>query len=79
MLTRHLGKPVIYAGDDLKAWAAQMRAFMPGWLVRDLEIMFQHFLNAGLLATQAEIDELTAVLGHAPRSYEAFIKEVLPV
>jgi hypothetical protein len=56
-----------------------MRAFMPGWLVRDLEIMFQHFLSAGLLATQAEIDELTAVLGHAPRSYEAFIQEVLPV
>jgi len=79
MLTRHLGKTVIYAGDDLKAWAAQMRAFMPGWLVRDLEIMFEYFLNAGLLATDAEIDELTAVLGHAPRSYEAFIEEVLPV
>jgi uncharacterized protein YbjT (DUF2867 family) len=79
MLTRHLGKPVIYTGDGLKAWAAQMRAFLPGWLVRDLEIMYQHFLNEGLLATQAEIDELTVVLGHAPRSYEAFAKEVLPV
>jgi uncharacterized protein YbjT (DUF2867 family) len=78
-LTKHLGKPVQYVGDDLKAWSAQMRAFMPGWLVRDLEIMFEHFLAAGLLATQAEIDELTAVLGHAPRSYEAFVKEVLPV
>jgi uncharacterized protein YbjT (DUF2867 family) len=38
LLTRHLGKPVMYVGDDLKAWAAQMRAFMPGWLVRDLGI-----------------------------------------
>jgi len=79
LLTRHLGKPVIYTGDDLKAWAAQMRAFMPGWLVRDLQIMFQYFLDEGLLATPAEIDELTAVLGHAPRSYEDFVKEVLPV
>jgi uncharacterized protein YbjT (DUF2867 family) len=79
VLTHHLGKPVVYVGDDLKAWAGQMRAFMPGWLVRDLEIMFQHFLNAGLLATQAEIDESTVLLGHAPRSYEAFIKEVLPL
>ncbi len=53
---------------------------MPGWLVRDLvEIMFQYFMTKGLLATQAEIDEITAVLGHAPRSYEAFVKEVLPV
>ena len=79
MLTRHLGKPVTYVGDDLRAWATQMRAFMPGWLVRDLEIMFQHFLNDGLLATQEEIDELTVLLGHVPRSYEAFVKEVLPV
>ena len=79
-LSQYLGKPVAYTGDDLKAWAAQMRAFMlPGWLVRDLEIMFQHFLDGGLLATPAEIEELTAVLGHAPRSYEAWIKEVLPV
>ena len=77
-LTAHLGKPVMYVGDDLKAWAAQVRAFLPGWLVRDLEIMFQHFLDFGLLATQAEIDELSAVLGHAPRSYESFIREVLP-
>ena len=78
LLTRHLGKPVGYVGDDLKAWSAQMRQFMPGWLVRDLEIMFQHFLDVGLLAAQSEIDELTAMLGHAPRSYEDFIKEVLP-
>ncbi len=79
LLTRHLGKPVIYAAEDLQAWAAQMRAFMPGWMVRDLQIMFQHFLNEGLLATQAEIDEVTALLGHAPRGYETFVEEVLPV
>ena len=79
VLTHHLGKPVIYVGDDLKTWSAQMHTFMPSWLVRDLEIMFQHFITSGLLATQAEIDELTAVLGHAPRSFEAFIQEVLPV
>jgi len=78
-LTEHLGKQVNYAGDDLNAWAAQMRAFLPGWLVRDLQIMFQYFLDKGLLATGAEIDELTALLGHAPRSYESFIQEVLPV
>ena len=78
-LSRHTGKPVAYAGEDLNAWAAQVRAFLPGWLVRDLQIMFQHFLDFGLQATQAEIDTITSVLGHAPRSYENFIKEVLPV
>lgn len=79
MLTRRLDKTVIYVGDDLKAWAAQMRAFVPGWMVRDLEIMFQHFMNEGLLATRSELDQFTALLGHAPRSYEDFVKEVLPV
>jgi len=77
-LTKHLGKPVVYVGDDLKAWAAQMRNFMPNWLVLDLQIMFQFFLDHGLLATQAEIDEITKVLGHLPRTYEAFLQEALP-
>jgi uncharacterized protein YbjT (DUF2867 family) len=78
MFSQHSGRKVTYTGDDLKAWAAQMRAFMPGWLVRDLEIMFQYFFDHGLLATQAEIDQLSELLGHAPRTYEAYIDEVLP-
>ncbi len=78
-LGEHLGKPVAYTGDDLNAWVSQVRAFMPGWLLRDIEIMCEHFENSGLLASQAEIDELTRLLGHAPRRYEDFIKEVLPV
>ena len=78
-LTKQVGKPVTYVGDDLKAWAAQMNTFLPHWLVRDLQIMYQYFLDDGLLATQAEIDEMTKVLGHAPRTYEAFLKGVLPV
>jgi hypothetical protein len=36
--------------------------------VRDLGIVFQHFLTEGLLATLAEIGELTVFLGRAPRS-----------
>jgi uncharacterized protein YbjT (DUF2867 family) len=44
MLTEHLGNTVIDTGDDLQSWAAQMRAFLPGWLDRDLKIMFQYFL-----------------------------------
>lgn len=36
--------------------------------MRDLGIVFQHFLSEGLLATQAEIDELTVLLGRAPLS-----------
>ena len=44
-----------------------------------LNVESPHLLNSGLLATQSEIDQLTLVLGYAPRSYQAFLKEVLPV
>jgi uncharacterized protein YbjT (DUF2867 family) len=77
-LARHLGNPVSYGGDDLIALAASLRAFMPGWLVRDLVIMFAHFQRKGLLATEKEIDEVTSLLGHAPRRYEDFVTELLP-
>jgi uncharacterized protein YbjT (DUF2867 family) len=76
-LSTQLGKPVRYGGDDIEAWASQVRAFAPGWLVRDLAIMFSYFQDEGLLATEAEIEALTSLLQHPPRSYEAFIDEVV--
>ena len=39
--------------------------------------MFDHFLRQGLLATPAENDTITRVLGHAPRRYEDFVRETL--
>jgi uncharacterized protein YbjT (DUF2867 family) len=77
-LAQHLRKPIGYVGDDLDAWTEKTRPYVPHWMLRDLEIMFRDFLDRGLLANQAEIDELTAVLGHAPRSYEDFLAEVMP-
>ena len=79
LFSRHLGKPVVYAGNDLQAWASRMRAYVPGWLLRDLKLMFRHFILYGLLAEPIEIDEFAALLGHAPRGFEDFVKEVLPV
>ena len=76
MYSRHLGRPVNY-GDDLQAWSKQMLNFIPAWMVRDLVIMYDHFQRHGLLATQAEIDTITRVLGHAPRRYDEFVRETL--
>jgi len=76
LYSRHLGRPV-QSGEDLKAWSAQMSQFLPVWMVRDLEIMYDHFQRHGLLATPAEIDTITRVLGHPPRRYEDFVRETL--
>jgi uncharacterized protein YbjT (DUF2867 family) len=75
--SRHLGKPVRYAGDDLDAWAQQVQAFLPPWLVFDLRIMWAEFQKKGLLATAAELDTLEAVLGHPPRRFDAYAAELL--
>jgi uncharacterized protein YbjT (DUF2867 family) len=74
---RHLGRPVRYAGDDLKAFSAAMLPILPAWQVRDLCIMYDYFQHEGLLATQEEIDTVTTLLGHAPRRFDDFVTTAL--
>jgi uncharacterized protein YbjT (DUF2867 family) len=75
--SRHLGKPVRYGGDDLDAWGQQVQAFLPPWLVFDLQIMWAAFQKKGLLASAAELEALEKVLGCPPRSFDAYAAELL--
>nr|WP_243683224.1 hypothetical protein [Clavibacter michiganensis] len=50
---------------------------MPSWLVFDYERMYSGFQRDGLIGSPEAMARLTAVLGHAPRSYEDFVREVL--
>ena len=70
-----LGKKIVYAGDDLDAWEAQSLQYLPPWLVFDIRLMYAFFQKFGLEATGADIDRLTKLLGHAPRSFEDFAAE----
>jgi uncharacterized protein YbjT (DUF2867 family) len=72
---RHLGRDVVYAGDDLDAWAAQAKAMMPEWLVDDLRIMYAFFQQKGLAASPQDLDLAREVLGREPRSFDAFAAE----
>ncbi len=76
--SRHLGRTVRYAGDDLDAWAAQARNMLPEWLVHDLCIMYGHFQKTGLKATAEEIALQERLLGHPPRRFEDFVAEIAP-
>jgi uncharacterized protein YbjT (DUF2867 family) len=73
--SRHLGREVRYGGDDLKAWAAQSRAYMPEWLIDDLVIMYGHFQRNGLKASAADFERQARILGHPPRRFEDFAAE----
>jgi uncharacterized protein YbjT (DUF2867 family) len=71
-----LRKPVRYAGDDLDAWEAQAKQFMPAWLAFDLRRMYEHFQRNGLKATAETVAQVTKLLGHPPREFEAYVKEL---
>lgn len=70
---------IVYVGDDLDMWEDGVRDLMPGWLVRDLRVMWAHFLEHGLLATPEELALQRRLLGREPRSFEDFVDETLAV
>jgi uncharacterized protein YbjT (DUF2867 family) len=72
---RALGKKITYAGDDLDAWEAQSLQYLPPWMVFDFRLMYDFFQKSGLKATAADVDRVTKLLGHTPRSFENFAAE----
>ena len=73
--SRVLGKDITYGGDDLDAWEAQSLTYLPDWMVFDFRMMYDFFQKEGLKASPDAITRLTNVLGHAPRSFDAFAEE----
>lgn len=74
-----LGKPVNYTGHNFDQWEAQMRSMSNGWSAFDLRMMFQGYYDRGFASTPTEVARITKLLGHAPRSYQAFAEETAAV
>ena len=70
-----LDREIKYAGHDFDQWEQQMRARTPGWTAFDLRTMLQGYFDRGFASTETEVARVTGLLGHAPRSYEAFAAE----
>ncbi|MDM7923791.1 MAG: NmrA family NAD(P)-binding protein [Pyrinomonadaceae bacterium] len=70
-----LGRTILYGGDDMDAWEQQSKTMLPGWMAFDFRLMYEFFQREGLAATEAELAELTDLLGHEPRSFEDFARE----
>jgi uncharacterized protein YbjT (DUF2867 family) len=70
-----LGRDICYGGDDLAAYEKQLAAFMPGWMARDLRLMFAGFHKHGMAASAQAVARMTELLGHPPRSYRDFADE----
>lgn len=73
--SRHLGRTVRYAGDDLDAWEARVRSVMPDWIVHALRLMYAHVQARGIPPEPGDAEALERVLGHPPRRYEDWVRE----
>jgi uncharacterized protein YbjT (DUF2867 family) len=72
-----LSRPVRYGGDDLDVWAQQVSSIYPAWMVQDFRIMYDYFIRCGLHASGRDFAAQEALLGHAPRDFEAFVAETV--
>lgn len=70
-----LGREVVYAGDDVAAFEAQMASYAPSWLAYDMRLMLAGIQLHGMRAAEGSVERLQAILGHPLRTYEAFVRE----
>jgi uncharacterized protein YbjT (DUF2867 family) len=70
-----LGRKIAYGGDDLDAWEKASLAYMPAFMVFDFRLMYAFFQERGLRGTPEDVARVTALLGHAPRSFDEFAAE----
>ncbi|MDL2717751.1 MAG: NmrA family NAD(P)-binding protein [Acidobacteriota bacterium] len=70
-----LGRKIAYGGNDLDAWEKASLAYLPAFAVFDFRLMYAFFQEKGLKATPADLERVTALLGHAPRRFDEFAAE----
>jgi uncharacterized protein YbjT (DUF2867 family) len=75
--SRLLGKAIRYAGHDMDALEAAIRERAPAWSAFDIRMMYQGYLERGFAAEPGDLETLTTLLGHPPRTYEAFARETI--
>lgn len=70
-----LGREIAYTGHDFDAWEKQIAGSFPGWMAYDMRTMLQGYFERGFGSTEADVERVSKLLGHAPRTYEAFARE----
>jgi uncharacterized protein YbjT (DUF2867 family) len=67
-----LGRPIRYGGDDLDMLEQRLKSAGPAWLAYDMRLMMGRYQQDGAVASTAEIERVTTLLGRPPRSYRDF-------
>ena len=74
--TKHLGREVRYAGDDIEAWAERSKGAMAEFLIADMRIMYRFFQDNGMIASKEDLEKTEKLLGKKPRIFDDFVKEI---
>ncbi len=74
--SRYVGRDVRYAGDDLDVWIQHVKNIMPEWLYRDMRVMYRYFQQNGMIASGADMKRAQTIVGHAPRRFDDFAREL---
>jgi hypothetical protein len=68
-------REIHYTGHNFDQWEQGMRDQMPSWSAFDLRTMLQGYFDRGFASTPTQVDRVTKLLGHTPRSYDDFASE----
>ena len=74
--SKHLGREVRYSGNDLDAWGEKAKNLMPEFMVPEMRIMYQFLQANGMIASKDELEKTQKLLGHKPRTFDEFVKEI---
>jgi len=77
--SRYLGREVRYEDGNLDAWEEQARRMFPDWMAHDYRIMYEYFQSHGMVAAAADLAGQHSVVGHDPRSFDAYASELTAV
>ncbi len=75
----YANKEIRYSGNDLNVWERSVHNILPDWQVNNLLTMYQFFLDRGMVAGTADLERQQDLLGHSPRSFEDFVKEITSI
>jgi hypothetical protein len=49
---------------------------MPEFMIPEMRIMYEFFQANGMIATKNELEKMQKLLGHKPRTFDDFVKEI---
>ena len=50
---------------------------LPGWMAYDMRAMLEGYVERGFASTETDVTRVAKLLGHPPRTYEAFVEETV--